>query len=138
MRGASGVEGLEFEVYGLALRAWGRGFRCTFHGRPYRAVPRMLSNRRSNPSRSSLFRLISFPNPKGSEFPNSKVLGPKIHTLNGFWTLKPYYLGTWTLREWLHLGSGYRPTTPRCRHRSTVDPKPKAPNPKPQTLHPEP
>ena len=27
-----------------------------------------------------------------------KVFGPKIHTLNGFWTLKPYYLGTWTLR----------------------------------------
>ena len=36
---------------------------------------------------------------RGSEYPNSKVLGPKIHTLNGFWTLKPYYLGTWTLRE---------------------------------------
>ena len=33
------------------------------------------------------------------EDPNSKVLGPKNHTLNGFWTLKPYYLGTWTLRE---------------------------------------
>ena len=36
--------------------------------------------------------------PRGSEYPNSRVLGPKIHTLNGFWTLKPYYLGTWTLR----------------------------------------
>ena len=22
-----------------------------------------------------------------------KVLGPKIHTLNGLWTLKPYYFG---------------------------------------------
>ena len=40
--------------------------------------------------------------PRGSEYPNSKVLGPKIHTLNGFWTLKPYYLGTWTLRVWEH------------------------------------
>ena len=29
-----------------------------------------------------------------SEYPNSRVLGPKIHTLSGFWTLKPYYLGT--------------------------------------------
>ena len=37
--------------------------------------------------------------PRGSEYPNSRVSGPKIHTLNGFWTLKPYYLGTWTLRE---------------------------------------
>ena len=36
--------------------------------------------------------------PRGSEYPNSKVLGPKIYTLNGFWTLKPYYLGTRTLR----------------------------------------
>ena len=38
------------------------------------------------------------PLPRGSEYPNSRVSGPKIHTLNGFWTLKPYYLGTWTLR----------------------------------------
>ena len=37
--------------------------------------------------------------PRGSKYPNSRVLGPKVHTLNGFWTLKPYYLGTWTLRE---------------------------------------
>ena len=36
--------------------------------------------------------------PRGSEYPNSTVLGPEIHTLNGFWTLKPYYVGTWTLR----------------------------------------
>ena len=28
----------------------------------------------------------------------SKVSGPKVHTLNGLWALKPYYLGTWTLR----------------------------------------
>ena len=36
------------------------------------------------------------------EDPNTQIvrfLGPKIHTLSGFvWTLKPYYLGTWTLR----------------------------------------
>ena len=36
--------------------------------------------------------------PRGSKYPNSRVPGPKIHTLNGFWTLKHYYLGTWTLR----------------------------------------
>ena len=36
--------------------------------------------------------------PRGSEYPNSKVSGPQIHTLKGFWTLKPYYLGTWTLK----------------------------------------
>ena len=36
--------------------------------------------------------------PRGSRYPNSSVSGPKIHTLNGFWTLKPYYLGTWTLK----------------------------------------
>ena len=36
--------------------------------------------------------------PRGSKYPNSRVPGPKIHTLNGFWTLEPYYLGTWTLR----------------------------------------
>ena len=39
--------------------------------------------------------------PRGSKYPNSRVSGPKIHTLNGFWTLKPYYLGTWTLRDGL-------------------------------------
>ena len=43
--------------------------------------------------------------PRGSEYPNSKVLGPKIHTLNGFWTLKPYYLGTWTLRVRTYSGA---------------------------------
>ena len=37
--------------------------------------------------------------PRGSKHPNSRVLGPKAHTLNGSWTLKPYYLGTWTLRD---------------------------------------
>ena len=31
--------------------------------------------------------------PRGSEYPNSKVLGPKIHTLNGFWTLKTLLFG---------------------------------------------
>ena len=36
--------------------------------------------------------------PRGSEYPNSKVLAPKINTLKGVWTLEPYYLGTWTLR----------------------------------------
>ena len=41
--------------------------------------------------------LKAFHLPRGSKYPNSRVLGPKIHTLNGFWTLKPYYLGTWTL-----------------------------------------
>ena len=46
----------------------------------------------------TITHMSKFPNPRGSEYPNSKVLGPKIHTLNGFWTLKPYYLGTWTLR----------------------------------------
>ena len=37
------------------------------------------------------------PLPRGSKYPSSRVLGSKIHTLNGFWSLKPYYLGTWTL-----------------------------------------
>ena len=36
--------------------------------------------------------------PRGSEYPNNKASGPQIHTLNGFGTLKPYSLGTWTLR----------------------------------------
>ena len=27
---------------------------------------------------------------RGSEYPHSRVSGPKIHTLNGFRTLKPY------------------------------------------------
>ena len=35
--------------------------------------------------------------PRGSKYPNSRVLGPKNHTLNGFGDLKPCYLGTWTL-----------------------------------------
>ena len=39
-----------------------------------------------------------YPFPRGSKYRNSRVLGSKIHTLNGFWTLKPHYLGTWTLR----------------------------------------
>ena len=30
---------------------------------------------------------------------HSTALRPKVHTLNGFGTLKPYYLGTWTLRD---------------------------------------
>ena len=38
------------------------------------------------------------PFPRGSKYPNSRVPGPKIHTLSGFWTLKHNYLGTWTLR----------------------------------------
>ena len=36
--------------------------------------------------------------PTGSKYPNSRVLGPKIHILKGCGTMKPYYLGTWTLR----------------------------------------
>ena len=60
---------------------------------------------------------IGPPLPKGSKYPNSRVLGPKIHALNGFWTLKPYYLGTWTLRAraingWLNRVTG-EPTTQR-------------------------
>ena len=35
-----------------------------------------------------------FKQPRGSEYPNSKVLAPKIHTPKGYWTLRPYYLGT--------------------------------------------
>ena len=31
--------------------------------------------------------------PRGSEYPNSKVLGPKIHTLNGFWGLEALLFG---------------------------------------------
>ena len=38
-------------------------------------------------------------NPRGSEHPNNEVLGPQYYNLNGSWYLKPYYLGTWTLRE---------------------------------------
>ena len=30
---------------------------------------------------------------RGSEYPNSRVFGPKIHTLSGFWTLKPLLFG---------------------------------------------
>ena len=37
--------------------------------------------------------------PRGSKYLNTRILGPQIHTLNGFWTLKPYHLGTWTLWE---------------------------------------
>ena len=48
------------------------------------------------PARLDRFWVLDNP-PRGSEYPTSMVLGPKIHTLNGFWTLKPYYLGTWTL-----------------------------------------
>ena len=36
--------------------------------------------------------------PEGPSTQTGKVLGPKIHTLNGFWSLKPYFWGTWTLR----------------------------------------
>ena len=50
--------------------------------------------------------------PGGSEYPNRKDLnlGPQIHTLNGFRTLKPHYLGTWTLRvlSFQHKGLGFR------------------------------
>ena len=48
--------------------------------------------------------------PRGSKYPNSRVLGPKIHTLNGCWSLKPYYLGTWTLSGFFRVyrfGLGY-------------------------------
>ena len=37
--------------------------------------------------------------PEGSEDPNNTLLGPKHYTINGIWTLKPYYLGPWTLRK---------------------------------------
>ena len=47
--------------------------------------------------------VIAIHSPRGSEYPNSKVLGPKIHILSGFWTLKPYCLSTWTLRVWFGL-----------------------------------
>ena len=48
----------------------------------------------------TVFNLVPFgPSlPRGTKYPNSRGLDPKIHTLSGFWTLKPYYLGTWTLR----------------------------------------
>ena len=42
--------------------------------------------------------LLPKPLPRESKCPNSRFLGPKIHTLSGFWTVKPHYLGTWTLR----------------------------------------
>ena len=35
--------------------------------------------------------------PRGSKYPNSRVSGTKNHSEYGFWNLKPYYLGTWTL-----------------------------------------
>ena len=41
--------------------------------------------------------------PRGSKYPNSRVSAPQIHTLNGFWTLKPYYLGTWTLLAYIYI-----------------------------------
>ena len=51
-----------------------------------------------NPTLSTLRRhTTAILRPSGSEYPNSRVLGPKLHTLNGFWALKPYYLGTWTV-----------------------------------------
>ena len=37
------------------------------------------------------------PIPRGSKYPNSRVSGTKNHSEYGFWDLKPYYLGTWTL-----------------------------------------
>ena len=42
-------------------------------------------------------RVLHGLSPRGSRYPNSRVLSHKIHTLDGFWTLKAYYLGTWTL-----------------------------------------
>ena len=57
-----------------------------------------MISRRSRLKKSIGRRITEGPTlPRWSEYPNSRVLGPKIHTLNGFWTLKPYYLGTWTL-----------------------------------------
>ena len=35
--------------------------------------------------------------PLGSKYPNSRVSRSKNHSEYGFWDLKPYYLGTWTL-----------------------------------------
>ena len=58
---------------------------CVFSKASPRREPRRL--------RSALHK------PRGSKYPNSRGLGPKIHTLNGFCNLKPYYLGVWTLRE---------------------------------------
>ena len=36
--------------------------------------------------------------PEGSKDSNNGALGPKFHTINGTWALKPYHLGPWTLR----------------------------------------
>ena len=43
-----------------------------------------------------------------TEGPSTQIIRfqvPKIHTLNGFWTLEPYYLGTWTLSKELYYES---------------------------------
>ena len=45
----------------------------------------------------------SYKCPRGSKYPNSRVLIPKILTLRGLGTSHPYYLGTWTLTGFLRV-----------------------------------
>ena len=60
--------------------------------------------------------------PRGSKHPNSRVSGTKNHSEYGFWDLKPYYLGTWTLWGSFSWG-GFRPSVVRVQGLwgSTVD-----------------
>ena len=60
------------------------------HFFPYRSLIEALYTLNSPP-------VVSF-NHISHQYPNSTVLGCKIHTLNGFWSLNPYCLGTWTLK----------------------------------------
>ena len=47
----------------------------------------------------SLYRVWDWEEgPEGSKDPNNRVLGPKYYRIHGIWTLKPSYLGPWTLR----------------------------------------
>ena len=50
--------------------------------------------------------------PRGSRNSNKRVSGPKYYNLNGIWDLKPYNLGSWTLRV-MHGGQG-------CHRNNTV------------------
>ena len=50
-------------------------------------------------SKAKAALLASHNIPQGSKHPNNMVLGPKYYNMKCIWTLKPYYLGPWTLRD---------------------------------------
>ena len=82
----------------MGSRVWGLGFYCRVPVSDPWELPQEGRGAGRESASGTLDRLPKgTATPRGSKYPTSRVLGSKINTLNGLWSLKPYYLGTWTL-----------------------------------------